>query len=180
MRKYGFLVVMGLVLSAMPGLAQPAGEAPTGVSMDPEEVPRYLLVLNFLQQAHSLYFDSPSVAYAGFVRSLGMPPGSAAEQILSAVVTETGDTLNRPTWDFSIEDKDAFERAQERAFAQKARDVGLVYRELLQRLEEVDYDTEALRAHIDARRHQAAWSASDRRTLEAMIENSRPFDEALD
>lgn len=199
------LVFVGALLGPVPAAAQEPGAAPQGemagpagppaevdpsdeierldfsdaIRLESHEIPEYNVVSAFFRRAYQVTQIAPH-AQDHFLKSIGIEPGTPAAEFFAEVREAAFEAMMIDTVDGSLlHDEEAFLEAQYAALSEKARRLGVIYRNLLLGLKEADVSVEPLIRYCEEIR-ESLYLASTEADNSRYIEAVSSFDEELE
>lgn len=144
-----------LFLLALPAMAQEPAETaetvtmagrPLTVNLEPDEVPRYMVVEWFFRRLSMV--RSSAYTYEKILKEVGIESGGHAAEFLAAVTDQAIEILNVNTINGKLSGE-AFMEYQYKAIKEKARKLGIVYRNLLLGLEEAGVSVDLVEKYCE-------------------------------
>lgn len=142
-------------LLALPALAQDESETAEAVTMDgtqfavkftAEEIPQFSVVSHFFRRIWMVRHNA--YVYEKHLKDIGIEPGSHAAEFLAGVTDQAIKVLEIHTVDGNLAGE-AYMEYQYKALREKARKLGVVYRNLLLGLEEAGISPELVKTYCE-------------------------------
>ena len=175
-----------LCLLAPPALAQDESETAEAVTMDgtefivnlePHEIPQFTVV-EWLFRRLSMVRASAYV-YENILKEIGIEPGSYAAEFLAGVTDQAMEVLNVHTVNGKLTGE-AFMEYQYQAIGEKARKLGVVYRNLVLGLEEAGVSLELIERYCEEELRPSLQIASTISDNTKYMEAVAEFDKQLE
>ena len=122
--------------------------------------------------------DETNSGHHRFLSKIGVKHDSSAEDFLVGVARKAVEIILTPDFDRSLEGEE-FRRYQFEAFKRKARNLGIVYRSLLEGLEEAGLDSERIVQYCENEVRPTISHSSTGDTFEMYMTAVKEFDKQL-
>lgn len=178
-------LLFSLCLGAPPAAAQTEGEITEAVTvegtrltvtLEPDEIPLFNVVEFFFRRISIVRRHAD--LYEKTLTDIGIQPGSEAANFLADVTDKAIEILNVSTVDGSLTG-DAFMEHQYKAVREKARKLGVVYRNLLLGLEEAGVSAELVETYCEETIRPSITAVSDDDDNTRYLESVAEFEKQL-
>jgi hypothetical protein len=153
------------------------GQEPMKIKLTGEDLPQYDVVSMFFMHVNNV-LGQPDISQKTFLSKIGVEHDSPAEEFLVLVTRKAVEIVVRPNSDFSLRGEE-YRRYQFEEMKKKARDLAIVYRNLLEGLEESGVDSEKIEQYCENVMRPNVSHSSTGDTFESYMEAVKEFDKEL-